>query len=344
MKFTYKAVAAAACSVSVVGCIENDFSDPSVEIAPIYNPAQPPTPDQHDSYIQTQKPQVDILWVVDNSCSMADEQASIAKEFPAFFEFFLGSSLDYHIGVTSTDMDNADQSGKLEQAAGVRWITPDTPNPEDVFVAMSELGTGGSGNEEGILAGYANFELQDEYNAGFLRDDSAIHIIVVSDESDVSPNSPITLKEYQDYLNNLRAEPEQVTYNGIVSPAKPAFPCDGASTPGDRYIDTINAVGGVFWSRCNDDWSAALELMGLETAGLKREYFLTQLPVPGTIKVSVQTEGFTQLFTEYDPLTGLGDWTYSEPRNSVTFNEFIPESGSAVNIDYKVLSAAEHEE
>jgi hypothetical protein len=332
-------------SAALVGC-DSGYNYVTPDLAPevISHPADPPDLWQVDDYVQIQEPEVDVLWVVDNSSSMADEQAAIGEDFPKFYEYFEGSQLDYHIGVVSTDMEHEEQSGKLVEAAGVRWITPDTPNPEDVFAAMSELGTGGSHNEEGILAGYAAFELQPEWNAGFLRANSSINIIVVSDESDVSPNSPITLGEYEEYLNGLRADPEMVSYNGIVSPTEPAFPCEGANSPGDRYIDVINKVGGVFWSRCDEDWPAALELMGLTAAGLKREYFLTQVPVPGTVQVSVENGGYTHVFTEYDPETALGDWTYVGARNSVTFLTYVPEPGATVEIQYKILAANEHED
>jgi hypothetical protein len=261
-------------------------------------------------------------------------------------EYFLGSNLDYHIGVISTDTFNDAESGKLIPGpGGILWIDPTTPDPVDAFAGMAVLGNHGGAPEKGILATYEAFEYQTEHNAGFFRDadNSDINIIVVSDESDYSGTDPISIGEFEDYLNNKRADPDKVSFHGIVTPPPPTPLCAGVASPGTRYVDVINAVGGVYWSLCSNDWSGALEAIGLQTAGLKREYFLTQLPVEGTVKVSVEYLGATQVFTEYDPNTGLGDWTYSPSRNSVTFTEYVPESGANVEIAYDVLSASEHE-
>ncbi len=84
---------------------------------------------QVDKLVQVQVPEVDILWVVDNSCSMYEEQTGIAQNNPVFMDFFLGSGLDYHIGIVSTDMDDLSHSGKLRQAGGVPWIQDDTRTP-----------------------------------------------------------------------------------------------------------------------------------------------------------------------------------------------------------------------
>ena len=325
----------------VAGCgSETDIGQAPLEEEVVFHAYNPPPTNQVDSYEQIQKPEVDVLWIVDNSCSMAQEQEDLAANFPIFMEYFLGSNLDYHIGVVSTDMDNPDQSGKLIPASGLRWIVPETPSPHEVFAAMSLLGTGGSGNEQGILAAYAAMELQQEWNDGFWRDNAAIHLITVSDEPDNSPNDPVTLIEFSGYLNGLRADPELIAYHSIVGAANNN--CGIGS--GTRYIDITDRVGGVFWDLCDEDWGGALEAIGLESAGLKREYFLSERPVPGTVQVTVEENGYTSLFKEYDAATALGDWTYSDPRNSVTFVQYVPDPGAVVNINYEILSASERDE
>ena len=328
----------------MVGCSDYDLR---VEDIPdvIVNPSDPAVVSSKDAYMQIQKPEVDVLWIIDNSCSMGDEQNQVANSFPLFMNFFLGSNLDYHIGVVSTDMDNPAESGKLIKGPGnILWIDPLTPDPVGAFAGMAQLGTNGSGDEQGILAGYAALELQAGHNGAFLREESALHIIVLSDESDYSPDNPITLNEFKDYLNSLRQDPEMVEYHSIVSPANfGQFDCSGVSTPGTRYIEVTADVGGVFWSLCDLPWVGALEAIGLDAAGLKREYFLSQIPVPGTIKVSVDDAGIMTPFYEYDSVTMDGDWVYTQTRNSVTFLEYIPNPGAIVNIEYDVLSSSERE-
>jgi hypothetical protein len=152
----------------------------------------------------------------------------------------------------------------------------------------------------------------------------------------------VTDNEFADYLNNLRFEPEAVTYNAIVM--YPQFP-DFATCAsyGADYVEIYYQVGGVFWTLCNEDWTGALEMLGLETAGLKKEYFLTERPVEGTIEVSVEYLGYIIGFVEYDQASLTGDWIYNTERNSVTFVAYVPEPDAIVHIDYDVLAAVEAE-
>ena len=56
------------------------------------------------------KTKIDFLFVIDNSNSMCQEQVNLADNFKAFSDFLykeLGGSADYHIAVTSTDMDSS---------------------------------------------------------------------------------------------------------------------------------------------------------------------------------------------------------------------------------------------
>src|SRR5690606_20178496 len=159
---------------------------------------------------------VDVLWVVDDSGSMYDEQVALSTNFPTFFEFFDGSGLDYHIGVVSTDMDASRRRGKLVDVDGERFIHVDTPDAARVFDGMAMLGTRGSATEKGLDAAWVALEAErNEANEGFLRPDSSVHVIVVSDESDFS--TQVTPEELGSYMVGLRADPDQVTFSSIVS-------------------------------------------------------------------------------------------------------------------------------
>jgi hypothetical protein len=65
--------------------------------------AIPPPEDQVDVYEQNAAAEVDILWIIDNSESMAAEQTKIADRFSQFFRQLITSQVDYHIGVATTD-------------------------------------------------------------------------------------------------------------------------------------------------------------------------------------------------------------------------------------------------
>src|SRR5688500_10837964 len=57
-----------------------------------------------DSYNQESASKVDVLWVIDNSGSMAEEQENLARNFQSFIELFTRGAVDYRIAVTTTDV------------------------------------------------------------------------------------------------------------------------------------------------------------------------------------------------------------------------------------------------
>jgi hypothetical protein len=84
------------------------------------------------SFVQENFESVDVLWVIDNSGSMSEETNQVVVNFANFIDAFVGLGLDYHIGVVTTDMVAADQSGRLVGPV----VTNDTPDPEDSFLAV----------------------------------------------------------------------------------------------------------------------------------------------------------------------------------------------------------------
>lgn len=282
-----------------------------------------------DRIRQVSQPSVDVLWVVDDSGSMYDEQVALSANFPVFFDFFDGSGLDFHIGVVSTDMSAMHRSGKLVEFEGQNFIDPDTLDAARIFEGMAMLGTRGSATEKGIDATWTALEVErDGHNAGFLRDDSSVHVVVVSDEGDFS--TQVTPNELGAYLNGLRTDPDDVSFSSIVSP-QPV--CRSAATPGLEYVAVTQMVGGIEWSICDEDWSDVLRRLGIQASGLKREYFLTQLPVPHTIQVTVVDRGEERTFLQDV------DWLYDPVRNSIRFLEYVPNPLSEIVIDYVLMSS-----
>ncbi|MEZ4238304.1 MAG: hypothetical protein R3F59_19560, partial [Myxococcota bacterium] len=191
-----------------------------------------------------------------------------------------------------------------------------------------------SGTEQGRAAAYSALEIKrDTVNAGFLRaddQDSGIHVIVISDEDDYSTNSQVPISEFIAYMNGLRASDDLVSFNSIVNP-----PGGGLlNEPGDKYIQVTQGVGGLWQSLLEDDWTGVLDDLGIEVSGLKREFFLSQLPVVDSLTVQV-----TDTAGNVHPFDLGPDYSYSEVRNSITFKEYLPDPLSQVVIQYTVLAS-----
>jgi hypothetical protein len=331
--------------VFAMSCMEYNIGQENKGIQGEPNPRVLVPEMKTDIITQIAKPEVDVLWVIDNSCSMAEEQTTLVNNFDAFISYFLDSGLDWHIGVTSTDIrDNGvpGNYGTLRSIGEIRYIDEDTPNPIETFRQMASLGVTGSGNETGISAAYNAIALHGDPgpNQDFYREDATLSIITISDENDYSTDP--SLNEFISWLSNLKPSIDDVSYSSIVCLDQDllnGFYC-GTTTfsqpsVGSNYISVTNAVGGILWDVREYEWAPVLDELGLQAAGLKREFFLTDIPILETLDVWVvipdEDTGTGEIHYNFD----LGvDYTYSQVRNSITFITFVPPQLSRVEIEY----------
>ncbi len=186
---------------------------------------------------------MDILFVVDNSGSMAEEQANLGKNFPLFidvlnaFKTAGGSDLDWRAGVTTTGKDvsytidlgglalpmtEKGENGHLQQKCGMtrRWIERnDNVDVAQQFACLANQGTMGSSLEmplEGMRMALVD-RVKDGSNAGFLRDDALLAVVFMTDEEDCSRSD-----------NNFSLP------NGICNPKD--------ETPVSQYVSTLDTV------------------------------------------------------------------------------------------------------
>jgi hypothetical protein len=285
-----------------------------------------------DEWLSATPAEVDVLFVIDTSSTMIDEQEMLADLPSAFLDRFFGTGIDYHIGVTSTDIDGAFGGGQgmLVSVAGVDFVDPDTGSPVSVFSEMLDLSIYPESGRAGVGATYLALEAnRDTFNAGFYREGATLDTIVISDGRDDTPSSLIPLGEFSDWYDGLKDDVDDRAFHAFIDPFL-----------GEAYQTAADAVGGEIFD-IHLDWEAALEQLADEVTGaFAHEYFLTRLPVASTIHVSVlRVDGtLADLFEPavVNALTGelSGDWLYDDLRNSITFLSFKPAPLATVFIDY----------
>jgi hypothetical protein len=105
----------------------------------------PDPEDQIDVFEQKGAAKVDILWVVDDSESMAQEQEKVSNGFSAFFQQLLDSQVDYQIGVVTTNPAGAGilrayDGPTVEGCSGCRFLTNEVgcDDPNTLVAGLSE--------------------------------------------------------------------------------------------------------------------------------------------------------------------------------------------------------------
>ena len=152
---------------------------------------------------------VDLLFVIDNSGSMGDEQEQLVASFPGFINGMrtrLKTAQDFHVGVVTSDAYYKNDAGctaigslitktggpqSSNKACGPfdgggRYLVQSDPMLLDRFACAAQVGTGGSDDERmarGLLdaVGPATAKC----NQGFLRPDSLLVVVLITDEDDV---------------------------------------------------------------------------------------------------------------------------------------------------------------
>jgi len=270
-----------------------------------------------EGFTQDYNELVDVLWVIDNSGSMSDEVASISGNFQTFIDEFTDLELDYHIAVVTTDMYEPTDSGRFQGDI----ITPETANPAGEFTAQANQGSKGSATEQGFAAVQAALSepLVSGVNAGFLREDATLSVIVVSDEDD---NSPINATNFVTWFQGLKADPEMARFNGFFDVMfEEIFNWDG-------YIDAVEATDGFYDAINSGSFAVALQELSFAAAGMVITFYLTEEPAT-LADMTVVVDG------QQVPQSSENGWTYDSETNAITFHgDSIPGPGDDVNISY----------
>ena len=270
----------------------------------------------------------DILFVVDNSGSMGDEQTKLGNSFNTFINWLIGGEVDYHVAITTTDMDATGAQGAfVSSGTNPKILDASTPNVASVFAQNANVGTVGSGDEKGLAAASTalSSSLLAGANAGFLRPEARLYVVWVTDEEDSSSGTPAS---HQNAIIAAKGgDPDQVYFAAIAGPDSLFdFSCLDAS-PGTRYIDIIEATGGLRGSICDADFGVTLQDLAFEVTANGGTFPLTEIPDVTSIQVLV--DGIPQATTT---------WIYSASANAVQFVPgYEPAGGASVTVSYDVL-------
>ncbi|PTL78361.1 choice-of-anchor D domain-containing protein [Vitiosangium sp. GDMCC 1.1324] len=298
--------------------------------------------DKTDTFIQQDGSKVDVLFVVDNTASMVEEQPRIVSAMPAFADAALAKGVDLHVAVTTTGIDAASdacpggakggEAGRFFPVDGSRprILSHTTPGLASVLQQNVNVGQCAA-VEQGFEAVRRALSpplvnnvddprtpQKNDGNAGFLRDEAALVVVFMGDEDDHSPDSVDT---YVRFLQTRKGEnqPQRMTIYAI---APTASGCPTSGGAGTRYAEAATRTGGDVLSVCSADYAPLLRAVANKAFSAQDRFPLSDQPDAGSIAVKVNGA----------PVTS--GWTYDGATNSVVFSS-APAPGAKVEIYYR---------
>ncbi|MCX6126311.1 MAG: hypothetical protein NTV34_16380 [Proteobacteria bacterium] len=311
---------------------------------------------------------VDILWVVDSSGSMSEEQAYLGQNFNSFMGQLVASGTDFQTGVTTTDicsltspaqipsaerycptLDGSPSThlrGSLTGQAGRKVLKPGMADIASRFIQYTNVGTQGSGFEHGLKA--AEMAVQKSLagsNENLVRPDAFLAVIVVSDEEDdgIGLGMPDTYSNY----NYVAAGATSVHYTDdhLISNL------NIAKGVGKFSVSAITGTRNSNGSMCSAPHSIPREegtqyiSAARKTGGIVQSICDTNWSsslssigqdIAGQsaqiILSHVAYQGTIKVFVANAENT---QWTYNPGNNAIKFNSgYVPAQGSSVRVDY----------
>jgi hypothetical protein len=227
---------------------------------------------------------MDIIFTVDNSGSMSQEQANLATNFPKFVKVINdyktkgGEQLDYRLAVTSTDDQKEKGAFSATKAQGAPggctagparpWLERADADVAGAFGCRAQFGTKGSNIErplENTLLAVTE-RIADGTNAAagasFVREDALLAFVIITDEDEGgTENKPArNVTEYPKELDKVKGERGRWASAVIAGPSACSSPGLGQAAEAKRLKGFITDVGknGVFSSICAGDLTDGL--------------------------------------------------------------------------------------
>lgn len=242
---------------------------------------------------------VDIIFVIDNSLSMLEEQQKLATKLSFFTNSISG--VDWQIGITTTDVSggfystNGDLVDLVFPGTNIKSkiLTKHTPNYEQVFLnTVTRYGTVlncentsvgcASGNEQPMKATYMGIERRNSVNTGFFRTGADLVTIILSDEDEDSPtlSDLISPEKLIGYVADTFPDKRYTNYGIIYRPNDQN--CMSTDVQGGRFGVSIQRLvdltGGISVSICDSDYSKSLAKIGKKVQRIAKHLKLSKNP------------------------------------------------------------------
>ena len=280
---------------------------------------------------------LDLLVVIDNSGSMAEEQGNLSARMAPLLSAVQDS--DWRIAVTTTDPADSCVTDLIKKTDS---------NAASRFASAINAGTSGTGLERPILRAVQGLKSDCFSGPGkWLRDGSTVAVLIVTDED----NCHIDLDQgygcqgladkdgayLTNYLSSIRTVGTDARVYGIIRhPSQTQAQCPSAMKSADIVASVISQSGGTWGSICDSDYGATLSKISSDVAKiLKTDFVLKGVPDAGTLAITVNGQAWTAYtlnglvvhFTASPPVGAPVRVAYRSGAAGIVTNQFdLPEA------------------
>ena len=307
---------------------------------------------------------IDILWVVDNSGSMRDEQNSLAQNFETFINKFANQvqQTDFRMAIITTSTpDNRVAKGKLTDEA----LNADRNTFINYFKEKIKVGLNGNDDEKGLLTS----EVFLKQNSDWPRQNAYLMAIYISDQDDTScleysestgyinrdlsddvfttyrykeclyVNLPNTENHFSTDINETINLISNYFFRSITSTipqknehffkafaitSKPESSDSFGWGKGYKYKKMTEITGGKTYS-IDDSFEDILNDFGQKTAEIVSQFQLKYPAQESSIEVYVSGVSVPQ-----------GDWEYLSSERAIRFEKnALPKAGNTIKVVYR---------
>jgi hypothetical protein len=277
-------------------------------------------------------PEVDVLWIIDNSGSMNPHQQRVIANTQVFMQNFTSQTrLKWKMGLISTSQFEPPYLGF---AAGDE-LDYKTVNPVLKFqTAVGRLGTQGDDAERVYTPILSHLKA----NPTFLNPKAYLALVIVTDEEEQSTEPPLNLPmSGQKFITELaklkNGDKDKIVSFGVFQTAEKCG--SGFLYATSRYRGLIQGTNGKTYSLCDPQFGQVLSNMGADLiktlTTMHPIITLDQRPIPWTIKVTYKGRELKFGFKEDG-----GEWIYDPISNTIRITDLtvIDPKEPDVKIDF----------
>jgi hypothetical protein len=305
---------------------------------------------------------IDILFVINDQPSMSSFQQELVTSMSSFMNTFQTKGFDFKIAVVTSsgyladptltgytsawaaEADFNDYNGTVHSNMPV--ILPSDTNLFNDFAINAKPSKNTSGQDGRAFSSMRQaLKSARPINAGFLRPDSFLAVIIVDNQDDFSGNGRCngcninqrynaptldSVQTYVDFLNNITGTSGATARYNVSAMTQTSSPCQGGTNM-VRIMDLVQKTNGTLGNICDADFGPAMAQIASKITLLSTQYFLDRTPIIGTIEVTINGA--------FIPEDSTNGWTYDSAANSIQFHgSAVPAQDSFILVNFEATT------